>query len=237
MSCGRSTVSSASTNSRFGLAIQFISSVLQPVICQSGSGSPAGAFARCQLSFTLPCSERHSPDFIIARASKPPFASYRRGSPSGCTPSMMYTFAWSNHETASSNGRHRSTFATSFVPFSTGQVRDSSATPVAVIAGAGPISDTLTELANTTSDSVPGPGRPKLSRPLESALIFGLNFKYVSSAVTSALMTAASSRVAGTFPRVTGAFVRATARFCHRSIFFQAGKTKASSRSRRKSAG
>ena len=125
---------------------------------------------------------------------------------------MINTLAWSNHETASNNGRHRSTVATSFVPFATGHVRDSSIpAPGAVIAGAGPTSDTLTEGANTVS--VPGPGRRKLSRPFESALIFGLNFKSVSSAVTSALITAASFTAASSL--ITATSSRTATRLRH----------------------
>ena len=48
----------------------------------------------------------------------------------------------------------------------------------------------LTDEANT--DSAPGPGRLRLRRPFESALSLGLSARYVSSAVTIALTTAAS---------------------------------------------
>src|SRR3954462_1503323 len=119
---------------------------------------------------------------------------------------MIKTLACSNQDTASSNGRQRSSFATSFVSFATGHVRDSAIpAAVAVIAGAGPRSDTLTEAANT--DSVPGAGRRRLSRPFERALIFGANFKTVSSAVTRVRMVAASLAITATF-RSTTARVR-----------------------------
>src|SRR5687768_13218591 len=118
-------------------------------------------------------------------------------SPFGCSPLVIQTFACSNQETASSNGRHRSTFATCLVLVATGQLRDVSAASLAAMTVAGPTSDTLTEGANTACASADGPGSRKLSRPCDSAFIFGLNAKYVSSSVTSALITVASSIVAG----------------------------------------
>src|SRR5262245_10572904 len=146
------------------------------MICQSEADSLVVAFARCQLSSILPCSERHSPDFIFAKLSKPALASYRLPSPSGCSPLIMYSFACSKYETASSKGRQRSTAASFFVPFATGHCLDANATAsVAESTGAAPTSDTLAEGAKIVS--APGPGRRRLSRPFERALILGANFK------------------------------------------------------------
>src|SRR5262249_51972917 len=131
-------------------------------------------------------------DFILANAEKPPVASYRYASPSGCSPSMMKTFACSNQETESSNGRHRSSCAPFFSSFATGQGFDTNATsPVADNAGGGPTSVTLAEGAKMVSAACPGKRRS--STPFESALILGVNFRSVSSPVTKALITEESS--------------------------------------------
>src|ERR1041385_8590099 len=64
---------------------------------------------------------------------------------------------------------------------------------VAVMTGRGPTSMISTADANTVS--LPGPGRCKLRRSFESAPIFGPSAKQVSSSVTRARITVASSLV------------------------------------------
>ena len=137
------------------------------MICQSGRGSPAGAFARCQLKFILPCSERHSPDFIFARASKPPFASYRYTSPFGCSPlddinlGVLERRDGVQQRPPQVNLRHF--FGWPLTPATT---VNSAVAPalVGVAPRSGPTSDTLTEGANTASAA--RPGQTQVGRPL-----------------------------------------------------------------------
>src|SRR5947209_3760942 len=109
---------------------------------------------------------------------------------------MMWTFACSKYDTESSSGRQRSTFATCEISFATGQLLDSSFASLAIfIGGAAPRSEIATEPANMAAASSDDSGKRKLSKLLDSAAILGLNLKYVSSSVTSALTTASSAAV------------------------------------------